>query len=130
MREFIAFGMFILIGIAPVCVRAEFVLSDIAIPTDGATFMQLVRDGIDTGFNAAGIDIERFPALGTVFEKFAEFQFIRFDDIPVVTGAWEKVREVLEGTLGISPENLIQTAFQTMTRLFESGIEWVKSSTQ
>jgi|GEM_PF-5035298 hypothetical protein len=130
MKISVALGTLISIGMIPAIAYAEINIPDIAIPTDGVAFMERVRVGIDTGLRSAGIDLERFPAIETFIEKFAEIQFIRFDDMPVVTGAWEKVRGVLEGTLGISPENLIQTAFRTMTRLFESGIEWVKSSTQ
>lgn len=109
---------------------AQVSIPEVTLPTDGAAFLSWVRTNVDRGLEVAGIHPERFPTFGTFVEKFAEIQFIRVDDIPVISGVWEKARDTFEGTLGIEALNLAKGALGYITRLFEAGIEWVKSSTK
>jgi hypothetical protein len=109
---------------------AQITVPEVTIPTDPATFFEWVRGGVNEGLDAAGIDLGRFPTLQSFINGIAEIQFIRFDDLPIVTGAWKEAVGWVEGTTGIDVPSLIEWGRRAVVGIFDAGLEWVKSNTE
>lgn len=119
------------IALTAVPVRAEVVPPEITIPTEGKELIEWVRSGVDSMLDAAGVDRKRFPQFESAMNWVTtRVELIGPHDRATLGDLWDWIQGLVRWVRAFPVQNLLKSALEFMTGLFEAGAELLRSITK